>query len=75
MDRKLARARRSGGAVSVALLDFDDFKAFNDAQATRSATGYSSQLLEQKHARIYRRLDPESRHDPPRRDVTAKALR
>jgi diguanylate cyclase (GGDEF)-like protein len=25
------RARRSGGAVSVALLDFDDFKGFNDA--------------------------------------------
>jgi diguanylate cyclase len=31
LDRELARARRSGGAVSVALLDFDNFKAFNDA--------------------------------------------
>jgi diguanylate cyclase (GGDEF)-like protein len=31
LDRELARARRSGGAVSVALLDFDDFKGFNDA--------------------------------------------
>ena len=31
LDRELARARRSGGAVSVALLDLDDFKGFNDA--------------------------------------------
>jgi diguanylate cyclase len=31
LDRELARARRSGCAVSVALLDFDNFKAFNDA--------------------------------------------
>jgi len=31
LDRELARARRSGGAVSVALLDFDNFKGFNDA--------------------------------------------
>lgn len=29
--RELARARRSGEALSVALLDLDDFKAFNDA--------------------------------------------
>jgi diguanylate cyclase (GGDEF)-like protein len=29
--RELARARRSGEALSVALLDVDDFKAFNDA--------------------------------------------
>jgi diguanylate cyclase (GGDEF)-like protein len=29
--RELARAGRSGEALSVALLDFDDFKAFNDA--------------------------------------------
>jgi diguanylate cyclase (GGDEF)-like protein len=31
LTRELARARRSGEAVSVALLDLDDFKAFNDA--------------------------------------------
>jgi diguanylate cyclase len=30
LDRELARARRSGGSVAVALLDLDDFKAFND---------------------------------------------
>jgi diguanylate cyclase len=29
--RELARAQRSGEALSVALLDFDDFKAYNDA--------------------------------------------
>lgn len=29
--RELARARRSGEALSVALLDLDDFKALNDA--------------------------------------------
>jgi diguanylate cyclase len=29
--RELARARRSGATVSVALLDLDDFKCFNDA--------------------------------------------
>jgi diguanylate cyclase len=29
--RELARARRSGEALSVALLDLDDFEAFNDA--------------------------------------------
>jgi diguanylate cyclase (GGDEF)-like protein len=29
--RELARARRSGEALSVVLLDLDDFKAFNDA--------------------------------------------
>jgi len=28
--RELARAQRSGGALSVALLDLDDFKNFND---------------------------------------------
>jgi diguanylate cyclase (GGDEF)-like protein len=31
LDRELARARRSGDPVSVALLDLNDFKAFNDA--------------------------------------------
>ena len=31
LDRELARARRSGRAVSVTLLDLDDFKGFNDA--------------------------------------------
>jgi diguanylate cyclase len=31
LHRELARARRSGAAVSVALLDLDDFKSFNDA--------------------------------------------
>ena len=29
--RELARAQRSGAAVSVALLDLDEFKSFNDA--------------------------------------------
>ena len=138
LDRELARARRSGDPVSVALLDFDNFKAFNDAhghqagdrllvaaaaawqaqlragdvlcrwggdefavllpdcsereiqeiiarisQSTPSwqscAAGVANwdgnetahdllrradtQLLEQKRAQIYRRLDPEPRHD------------
>src|SRR5215210_8744145 len=31
LDRELAQARRSGRSVSVALLDLDDFKGFNDA--------------------------------------------
>jgi diguanylate cyclase (GGDEF)-like protein len=31
LGRELARSVRSGGAVSVALLDLDDFKRFNDA--------------------------------------------
>jgi diguanylate cyclase (GGDEF)-like protein len=31
LDRELAQARRSGRPVSVALLDIDDFKGFNDA--------------------------------------------
>jgi diguanylate cyclase len=31
LDRELARARRSGDPVSVALLDLNDFKTFNDA--------------------------------------------
>jgi len=31
LDRELARAQRSGDPVSVALLDLNDFKAFNDA--------------------------------------------
>jgi diguanylate cyclase (GGDEF)-like protein len=30
LSRELARAQRSGGALSVALLDLDDFKSFND---------------------------------------------
>jgi hypothetical protein len=30
LERELARARRSGAAVSVALFDFDNFKGFND---------------------------------------------
>ncbi|MFA9401180.1 MAG: GGDEF domain-containing protein, partial [Acidobacteriota bacterium] len=29
--RSLARARRSGGPLSIALIDLDDFKAFNDS--------------------------------------------
>ena len=32
LTRELARAQRSGAAVSVALLDLDDFKRYNDAQ-------------------------------------------
>jgi diguanylate cyclase (GGDEF)-like protein len=32
LHRELARARRSGAVVSVALLDLDDFKSFNDAR-------------------------------------------
>ena len=31
LDRELAQARRSGRPVSVALLDIDDFKGYNDA--------------------------------------------
>jgi diguanylate cyclase len=31
LGRELARTQRSGGTVSVALLDLDDFKSFNDA--------------------------------------------
>jgi diguanylate cyclase (GGDEF)-like protein len=31
LDRGLARARRTGDAVSVAVIDIDDFKAINDA--------------------------------------------
>jgi diguanylate cyclase (GGDEF)-like protein len=31
LDRELAQTRRSGRPVSVALLDIDDFKGFNDA--------------------------------------------
>jgi diguanylate cyclase (GGDEF)-like protein len=50
--RELARARRSGEALSVALLDFDDFKAFNDAHGHQAgdrllldaATAWKGQL-------------------------------
>src|SRR4051812_12866225 len=31
LDREVAQARRSGRTISVALLDLDDFKGFNDA--------------------------------------------
>jgi diguanylate cyclase len=31
LDRELGRAERSGAAVSIALLDVDDFKSFNDS--------------------------------------------
>lgn len=50
--RELARARRSGEALSVALLDLDDFKAFNDAHGHQAGDA----LLVEAAARWNRQL-------------------
>lgn len=50
--RELARARRSGEQLSVALLDLDDFKAFNDAHGHQAGDA----LLVEAAARWTRQL-------------------